>query len=368
MVVQEGRFVGEVAREMGLAPSSIYRWEKRFLDFVSKQDRVNRKAEWEDLREWTGVPELPAGWNLRFSENWQHLLEVTQAEAADFRQDPLELFLHNSVLTGWLFRDGRLDRNVALGAIIGVVLVLILASFLRSNSSHRREVAGQAPGPNSAEIDKAEIALAQPVALDYLRAHGWEQKARFVRESDRVLPLMAEWYRSHSDAGQPDAELFYAIRSGDLVNVMATFERSGNEPAFLSLVKQGGGYKVDWETSSGYQHESWADLAARRPTAPVLLRCVIERGDYFNFEFSDPEKWLCFKMRYPRGPVTLYGYAERRSTLGAHLDGLLEFHPYAGVAIEAAFLPQSRSNNQMQIVKLVHEAWLPDRSMAGTPR
>jgi hypothetical protein len=179
---------------------------------------------------------------------------------------------------------------------------------------------------------------------------------------------MAEWYRTHSDAGQPDAELFYAMRSGDIVSVMALFKSSDGEPSFLSLVKHGGEYKVDWETSSGYQHESWADLVAKRPSAPVLLRCVIERSDYFNFQFSDPEKWLCFKLRYPRGPVTLYGYVERGSTLGSHLNGLLEFKPYAGVVIEAVFPPQSRSDNQMQIVKLVHEAWLPESSSHANAR
>jgi hypothetical protein len=366
MVVQEGRFVGDVARELGLAPSSIYRWEKRFLDFVSGESGFDPRAGWENLRTRTGASDLPEEWTLRFSDNWQRLLEATQAGAADFRQDPLELFLHNSTLTGWLFRDGRLDRYVALGAAVGVVLILILASFLHANSNPRPHAPSHVPGPNSAEIDQAEIALARPVALSYLRAHGWEAKARFVRDSDRVLPLMAAWYQSHSDAGQPDAELFYAMRSGELVNVMATFESSGGEPAFLSLVKEGGAYKVDWETSSGYQHESWAELVARRPSAPVLLRCVIERSDYFNFEFSDPEKWLCFEMRYPRGPVTLYGYVERRSTLGVHLDGLLEFKPHAGVVIEAAFPPEHRSNNQMRILKLVHEAWLPERSPDGT--
>jgi hypothetical protein len=124
-------------------------------------------------------------------------------------------------------------------------------------------------------------------------------------------------------------------------------------------VKVNGDYKVDWETSSGYQHESWAELAERRPSEPILLRCLIERDDYYNFEFADPQKWICFKLTYPRGPVTLYGYAERHSKLGSQLDSLVEFNRVVGVMLEAAYLPQSRSSNQLRILKLVHKSWLP---------
>ncbi|MGI8602101.1 MAG: transposase [Verrucomicrobiales bacterium] len=359
-VVQEGRFVGDVARDMGLAPSSIYRWEKRYLDFISNQEEINRKEDWEDVYTWTGAPEIPDLWRLKFAENWDRLLEATHAEEADFRQDPLEIFLNNSMLTGWLFRDGRLDRNVALGAAVGLVLVLVLASFLRTKMKQHQTAGAKGPGVDTAELDKREISLASPVGLDYLRADGWEKKAMFVRDLKRVAPLMQEWYQKHSDAGQEDAELFYAMRSGDVVNVMVTFEKSGAEPAFLSLVKERGAYKVDWETSSGYHQQSWLDLVEKRPTTPFLLRCIIERGDYYNFDFMDSTKWRCFVMRYPRGPLTLYGYAERDSALGPRLDNLLEFKPYAGVVIEAVYPPGGRGKNQLRIVKLVHEAWLPE--------
>ncbi len=370
-VLQEGRFLGDVTRELGLAPSSIYKWEKRYLDFVAGQTGSDPISV---LHDWGGVADLPDEFRAKFAENWQQLLEATHAEAADFRQDPLEVFLHNSMLTGWLFRDGRLDPSAALGAAVGLLLTLLLGTFIYTKATQKpNEIEpAVAPGPaveytNQQLEDQREIDLARPAALAYLSAPGWEEKLKHVRQPERVRPLMKAWYATHSDAGLDRPELTHAMRTDNVVHLLVQFPLSDDPPIFLALVKTDEGYKVDWETSSGYQNQWWSELPEKRPTEPVRLRCMLAKDDYFNFGFADEEKWKCYSLGFPGGPVTLYGYAERGSRLANDLDNLLVFRDYAGVMVEVAYLPESRSDNQVRILRLLQEAWITDHAPPVSP-
>ena len=367
-VIAEGKFVGDVARQLGLAPSSVYQWEKRYLDFMSGVGEVNRPEDWHDIHTWTGLPDISSEWKARFLENWDRLLEETHAEAADFHQDPLEIFLHNSMLTGWLFRDGRLDRNTVGGVLVGVLFLVILGAFI----STKGWSGGIFQATNSAMVDPQvaidrEIAGAQMVARQFLEADGWEAKAAFVRDPERVRPIMKTWYETHAASPLKEPTFSHAIVNQNLVSLLATFPRDEHDPMFLAVIRENDRYRLDWESSSGYQREAWAELVEKRPTTPFTVRAVVRRSDYYSFAFSDPEKWYSFELKYPSGPVTLYGYAARGSQLGSQLDALLEFDSFAGLVLEAAFLPESRSNNQVRILNIVHRSWIPEELLTDLP-
>jgi hypothetical protein len=358
-IVAEDCDPDEVAHALNLAPSSVARWRDRFAAFVTSQDLVNQRDDWDEITTWTGEVIFPEELKLRFAENWDHLVEKMHATAADFRQDPLEVFLTQSTATGWLFHGGRLDRQVVLGSLTAALLLVVTLSwFIIRGGAKQTSEAAPAATVSTADLDKKEIGEALKIADAYIRANTWLNKIRFIRDPERLRGAMEKWYTDHDDHGQPDVEFSLSERDGEVVRFLATFA-SGAPPAFLALVKGRDGYKIDWETSSAYQNGQWESIAETRPKEPFVLRCIIERETYYNFSYADAEQWLCLKLSYPRGPVTFFGYVARRSPLGIELDSQLEFSDYAGVTLEVQFPEDPRSSNQVKIIRLLNHAWLP---------
>ncbi len=355
-IIQEGAVVGDVARELGLAPSSIYRWQKKYVDFLAEVDEHNRPEDWKDVYTWTGAPEIEEEWKLKFQDNWQRLLEETKAEEEDFKQDPLEVFLHNSMFTGWLYRDGRLDRNTVIGGIVGAAMLIMLGAFLVGKMGEGRALVERMKPVSPYELSQEEYNKASAVATSYLEAPNWKKRLAFVRNPQRVAPVMEKWYASHPDVPAEEVDIDRGYRRGEVVSLMVLIKNS--DPVFLALVNEEGGYKVDWESSSGYQAIDWKELMEKKPTAPVKLRCLIEKTDYFSYGFSDASTWYAFKIRYPRGGEVLYGYAEKPGALGAGLEAMLGFDPMAGVILEVAYPVDAKSNNQVKIIRLVQDSWI----------
>ena len=64
---------------------------------------------------------VPEAAREMFQANWERMVEASRVTEASFRQRPWRLFLENSWMTGWMFTDGKLDRNSLAGLVVAVV-------------------------------------------------------------------------------------------------------------------------------------------------------------------------------------------------------------------------------------------------------
>lgn len=133
----------------------------------------------------------------------------------------------------------------------------------------------------------------------------------------------------------------------------------------LTFVRTDAGWKIDWESWSGWSEVSWADAVAQHPTKLVRLRAVVSPIEYYNFYFSEESRWRSFKLESPDGEQLLYGYVERNSELEEQLSRDLEISPR--LLIEVRFPGDPSARNQVFIARIVNKGWTDFDESTATP-
>ena len=133
----------------------------------------------------------------------------------------------------------------------------------------------------------------------------------------------------------------------------------------LTFVRTDAGWKIDWESWSGWSEVSWADAVAQRPTKLVRLRAVVSPIEYYNFYFNEESRWRSFKLESPDGEQLLYGYVERGSPLEKQLSREQETSPR--LLIEVRFPGDPSARNQVFISRIVNKGWTDFDESIPTP-
>ncbi|BCX47847.1 hypothetical protein HAHE_17550 [Haloferula helveola] len=151
---------------------------------------------------------------------------------------------------------------IGLAAILGVWM-LILGGILidpepapEPGASSSESVAGRPDDPDQCRR------LAIEVWTRYVEATDMEDKAREVKDPDRVLPLMQDYYerRSHPFLSMADVsagEIAASAVREALIFVVEPF--SGPEYA-VALEWIDGRYRIDWESLVAYGTADWYEL------------------------------------------------------------------------------------------------------------
>lgn len=134
----------------------------------------------------------------------------------------------------------------------------------------------------------------------------------------------------------------------------------------LTFVRTEAGWKIDWESWSGWSEVSWADAVAQRSTKLVRLRAVVTPIEYYNFYFNDESRWRSFKLESPDGEQLLYGYVERGSALEEQLAPRNE-EITPRLLIEVRFPGDPSARNQVFISRIVNKGWTDFDESIVTP-
>ncbi len=133
----------------------------------------------------------------------------------------------------------------------------------------------------------------------------------------------------------------------------------------LTFVRTKEGWKIDWESWSGWSEVSWADALAQRSTKLVRLRATVAPIQYYNFYFNDESRWRSFKLESSDGEHLLYGYVERGSEVETQLSRGLEITPR--LLIEVRFPGDPSARNQVFLTRLVNTGWTDFDESTATP-
>lgn len=198
--------------------------------------------------------------------------------------------------------------------VVGWAKGLNAPNSLADNPSH---LAPAAPAPVLGKAAAADVVKA------FLAAPTPEAKARLVLEPAKALGMLKSWYASQS-AAQTTAEAaadvgearqgFYA-RGGEskMVSKVPVTSKDGRVVTYL-VEHNADGPKIAWAESVGFSPVPWQKVLTSSPkTAPVKLRVLACRDDYYNFGFKDESRFSCIRLHDPRTLEMLgYAYAERR--------------------------------------------------------
>lgn len=231
---------------------------------------------------------------------------------------------------------------------------------------------------DQAILERRNEDLASKVVSDFLSGAGVEAKLAYVRQPDRVRPLMEAWYQKHPDKPAKADEVLsrdkftvgsaYFVKLEMLVTAPDPLDDklTRSEKRFFVIEEKKTGdsdysYKVDWETTVGYNEMSFEEFKLQQPRTPVPFRLKIRGSDYYNHGFTNQKKWQAAELYYPHAEggkeIVFYGYLERGTQAWRDLAIFTEGINNASVIITLRYPDDAVSREQVIIDCMVHNSW-----------
>lgn len=219
---------------------------------------------------------------------------------------------------------------VAIGVAFCVVVIFILRLFeppSLNNEAKEVEALVSANGKEDEKKDEQARALEyldQIIACieGYYGAENIEQKLPYVRQVERVKPLMTHYYED-KPVVSGEFDQFVKYRATDLDGVPFVHARvrlkSGVINEVLLEQMSDGSFRLDWESDINYQPMPWKDFIAQRPSETMAMRVLVKRDDFYVFEFRDKLKYDCYHLSVPNSDEYIFGYVDKGSETSIHL-------------------------------------------------
>ncbi len=292
---------------------------------------------------------------------------------------------HAGVLTEWdLTSKRRSSRTRSKHLIPILALVAGLATVALTIIFWQRLVPEDQPGHGGGAAGSLPLEL-QPVG-DF-RDQIWEVARQFasaptagdaipfIRNPEQVGPRLLKYYTSDNPwipfslARKPD--LTNLVVDRNFVVFDLPLADHGVRP--MAFEQTADGFRVDWESFTGYSELSWVQLRRQRPRMPVMLRAVVRMSDYFNMDFPSPETHRCFQLSDQHSDHTLYGYVTKGSEADVQMAQLMLKAPSVHAILRVRYPETSTSDRQMEITEVLEKGWvlreehLPEKTVETSP-
>ncbi|MBP7948290.1 MAG: hypothetical protein KA004_01455 [Verrucomicrobiales bacterium] len=204
------------------------------------------------------------------------------------------------------------------------------------------------------------------VLSDFFAAETPKELRPFIREPERVFPLLEHYYAEQQPFTPLRLKRLPDIANGGILThrrfvvVMAETESYQSIP--VTLEKTPAGFKVDWESFAGYGEMSAEQFLKERPTAPVLMRVTISASDYFNQDFPDKSTHACLRLGLglPLGAARhIYGYMPAGGTVQQEVLAASAGHPGRLFGVVRLRYPEnSTTAEQVEITEFIQKGWV----------
>lgn len=329
--------------------------------------------------EWAQPRPIPEDVGPAQDEN-EYVVESVEGEDGQTKTTKKKVRRRRLLLGARLFfkRFNTLSRNFGIGLAALLAIVAVGYGFYVFRQEY---IAPDLPPVPEFEIDRSvltsyDLQGAEKAVRDFLAADGIEAKLAFVRQPERIRPLMQRWYRDERTAaplqageiamhdkkgGEYGNTAYYVILAmpvfqPDPLNPGSTYE----EQTFFAVEEIRNGptstYLVDWETSTGYQELPLETYKATMPPEPYPFRIFMKEDNYYNHGFSALE-WQCVELYYPGRQFHLYGYINRDSAEGRKILPLVQDGGRAGIIAELVYPPNPASRDQVIVKRMIHSSW-----------
>lgn len=151
---------------------------------------------------------------------------------------------------------------------------------------------------------------------NYLAAKTVEEKARYVRHPQRVLPLMRDYYATHPLTPRPNARLSAQIPISIQTypfNIIKATTEDNKELTLLAEFSDDENLLFDWESEVAYQKTSPGELLSLQPSSPEVVRVFAKPDNHYVHEFRDSSKYQSYQLTFRDSDDYLFGYVERDS-------------------------------------------------------
>lgn len=309
-------------------------------------------------------------------------LEVAPREERDLRthQPGIEALVENEAFDPNFAEQtwGRTEERrmpIPWGWFVLIGLVIVTAAIwslthLQQSEPQTQSIQTKAKSVlANDEIEEAEarmlIEKIESALKSYFEASDVDSLARFVRQPERVKPLMQKHYAKQALAKNPMTSLrvlqpLTLDHYGNFWMSSVTLADRQVVNAVIEIDAEGKPL-IDWETLVCYQPMPWDDFSKQRPTGESMdFRVYAERDNFYSHEFSNSDKWLCYRLTTPDSEETLFGYVSVESETARLLTQLTAQNPTAkfSLILRLTIPPGLQSRRGVIIEKIVCKRWL----------
>ena len=209
-------------------------------------------------------------------------------------------------------------------------------------------------------VDRIELALRV-----YFSANSVASMSRLVRQHERVLPLMRDYYQRHPFTATPlkSVRVLQPLTLENRGNFwMASVVLTDNRLRNLIIeIDPAGNPLIDWETLVCYQPLEWDEFARKRPAGSSLdFRVYVQPDAFFSHEFADSGKWLCFRLTALDSDETLFGYVAADKPLASEITSLsgINRNQRTSMILRLSIPSGLRSRQGVIIEKIMSPRWI----------
>jgi hypothetical protein len=229
--------------------------------------------------------------------------------------------------------------------------------------------------------DAPEVAEARAALERYLKTTSWKEKLALVFNPERCEPFMREFYEKRAESDpQPGSFLGanqISANASNIIHLDFTCSERPETGLRANFHRNNAGHLLlNWETWTAWGEKRWEDFKQERSSVPVLMRALASESKYYNYEFSDSERWLSVKLRSADNLHSVTGYVERNSKPGIKMAGLIGVRPPNNlpdgtplftprrsgakslVTVRLAFPPDAQSDHCVMITSLLADRWI----------
>ncbi|MEM7146649.1 MAG: hypothetical protein AAF591_16050 [Verrucomicrobiota bacterium] len=261
----------------------------------------------------------------------------------------------------------RRFERLALWLVLIAAVALVAGYVMSTWKSREAEPAVVVELDDDGAVEMARMEEARDVVTAFLDAETFDDKIQWIRDVERVEPLMREYYGRRGIGKEPYRRLMDPAEAGmgwsffDMTGLQFVLVEMENYTVRVLVMEfTDEGPRVDWESWVIYGENEWADFRREQPREPVLMRPIVMASDYYNFGYADPEKWACYRLTDPEQGDGIYGYVEKGSEIDRTLDELVAAKGSAWPVLKVKWPEERRSGQQVEIVELLSERWVMD--------
>ena len=151
----------------------------------------------------------------------------------------------------------------------------------------------------------------------------------------------------------------YRIDGTEILHFTYACNRPGDVLELAMRRNAEGRFVLDWTSFVGFSQMGWEEFKKARPVTSTLFRAFATSSEYYNYEFTDRTKFLSVNLLSPDGLVSLHGFCERDTPIGAALARTLSrSNTMLGIVVRLAFPENPESNHCVWIRQYVSDRWL----------
>ncbi len=211
--------------------------------------------------------------------------------------------------------------------------------------------------PGNAEDWKGPVPI--QIADSFSKATTHEERLQWVRDGERVAPLMERFFRDGPGANEKILEIvpMPPDSNGALAFQRFQVRLENDKNRLLSVILTDEGGKVDFECYARHGAVAWSDLLSGKASESSEVRVFVELGSAYMYEFSDDQKWRSILATTPDYEYPLYFYVLRDSEVDKKLNEQISDNQIrATLAIRS--VQNSHEKKQFEVTEVLSPSWV----------